>query len=110
MENTRDSWFLNMADAYSVLSYPELLPEEKLIEILSSRGIPEKELCEKDKDVLVQLSHRYVVPLPQRTTNMRRANRLRKQLHPIRAIESNSSETQNKNTVLKRYMEILTSC
>lgn len=97
-----------MADD-GVLSHPEVLPEEKLIEILSSRGIPVKELCEKGKDVLVQLSYRYVVPLPQRAANMRRANRLRKELHPVRPIGSNSSETKNKNRVLKRYEEIITS-
>ncbi|XP_028397907.1 uncharacterized protein LOC114521614 isoform X1 [Dendronephthya gigantea] len=63
-----------MADA---LSHPEILPLEKLQDILTSRGIPFKDLVNKHKSDLVQLFYRYVVPLPQRESNMRRANRLK---------------------------------
>ena len=68
----------------SVLSHPEILGHEKLVDILSSRGLPKEELTIKEKDVLVEMFYRFVVPLPQRTTNMRRANRLKKKLSPIK--------------------------
>lgn len=94
-----------MADD-SILSHPEILPLEKLIDILSSRAIPKEELLGKDKDVLVQLFYRYVVPLPQRTSHMRRANRLRKHLNPVKSL---NSETKDDKRGLKRYGEIFTT-
>ncbi|CAB4007210.1 ashwin-like isoform X1 [Paramuricea clavata] len=68
-----------MADnSSSILSHPEILSVEKLKDILSCRGIPDKAIVDKDKNGLVQLFHRFIVPLPQRTTrNTRRANRLK---------------------------------
>lgn len=57
------------------LSHPEILSPEKLREILCSRGLLPKDLKDKEKDELVKLCHRFVVPLPQRDKQLRRARR-----------------------------------
>ena len=76
------------------LSHPEILSHERLVDLLSDRGFPKEELTVKDKDILVQMCYRFIVPLPQRVSNMRRANRLKNNLHPFKANKS-SSDTES---------------
>ena len=58
------------------LNHPEILSVEKLREILLSRSIPSKDVMNKDKNDLVQLFYRFIVPLPQRKVRRRRVNQV----------------------------------
>ena len=96
-----------MADnSSSMLSHPEILSVEKLKDILSCRGIPDKDLVDKDKNGLVQLFHRFIVPLPQRTTrNTRRANRLKRNRVTSPAGREYSCRGIKRYAVIAAYME-----
>ena len=59
----------------SNINHPEILSVEKLREILLSRSIPSKDVMNKDKNDLVQLFYRFIVPLPQRKVHRRRGGR-----------------------------------
>ena len=83
------------------LSHPEILSAEKLQEILSSRGLPTKDLVDKSKNDLVQLFYRFVVPLPQRKSHMRRANRLKTLTIVNRATDVKEGKLNNRG--IKRY-------
>ncbi|XP_062620313.1 ashwin-like [Saccostrea cucullata] len=55
--------------------YPELLSEEKLVQILRQRFIRHKDLTQLDKEQLVDLYYKYIIPLPQRTYRNNRRGR-----------------------------------
>ena len=93
----------------SILSHPEILSVEKLKGILSSRGIPNKDLVDKSKNDLVQLFYHYIVPLPQRTTHMRRANRLFRLKQNFARVTGSpkTNEWGCSNRGIKRYAETI---
>ena len=95
------------ADSCSILSHPEILSVEKLKNILSSRGIPSKDLVDKSKDDLVQLFYHFIVPLPQRTTHMRRANRRKQNVAGVSIGSTTTNKGEFGSRGIKRYAETM---
>lgn len=84
--------------------YPELLSQERLVEILRQRYIRRTDLDQLQKDELVDLYNKYIIPLPQRTyRNNRRGQEMTKRQA---AMEKNraSSLQEEKSSDKKRKM------
>ena len=93
------------ANSSDILSHPEILPAEKLRDILLSRGLPSKDLVDKEKNDLVQLFYRFIVPLPQRTSHMaRRANRLQTKMTVVDTRRACANEEGCISRGIKRYV------
>ncbi len=94
------------ANSSDILSHPEILPAEKLRDILLSRGLPSKDLVDKEKNDLVQLFYRFIVPLPQRTSHMamRRRNRLQSKMTVVDTRQTCANEKGCISRGIKRYV------
>ena len=95
----------------SNLSHPEILSVEKLREILLSRSIPSKDVMSKDKNDLVQLFYRFIVPLPQRKIHRRNSQVNSANMTGVCAstkavYQSNSNETERCSHGIKRYLAV----
>ena len=91
----------------SILSHPEILSMENLREILLSRGIPSEDVVDKDKNDLVQLFYRFIVPLPQRASHKKRGNQLDTRVTSVYSWTkkpTDGNETERSTRGIKRYM------
>ncbi|XP_061169549.1 ashwin-like [Saccostrea echinata] len=74
--------------------YPELLSEEKLVQILRQRYIRHTDLTQLAKEQLVDLYYKYIIPLPQRTYRNNRRGREMTKRQIVQAKKRKSSLTE----------------
>ena len=68
--------------------FPELLPQEEIVEILTNRMVVcNNEHCVLEKDKLIDLFRKFIVPLPQRV-QLKRAAEKRKPREMLKYIKN----------------------